>query len=104
MAGKWREGKGPGENTAIVQTKRVLEANVKADGFTVQLAGQEDWPKVTGSWRFLDLKRGMTIALFMSPAIGISQCCVSPAPQLIFVSCRSVSSRLLFNWRQGSKA
>lgn len=55
MAGKWREGKWPEENTAVVQTKEVLEANFRAGGFSVQLAEQEgDWPKVTGSWGFLD--------------------------------------------------
>lgn len=81
MAGKWREGKWPEENTAVVQTKGVLETNVRAGGFNVPLAGKMMTdPRSQGPGDSWTLKIGMTIALFMSPAIGISQCGVSPAP------------------------
>lgn len=54
--GRQEEGSGRTLEGDSAQTKGVLEANLRAGGFNVQVVEQElDWPEVAGTLGFLDL-------------------------------------------------
>lgn len=54
--GRQEEGSGRTLEGDSAQIKGVLEANLRAGGFNVQVVEQElDWPEVAGTLGFLDL-------------------------------------------------
>lgn len=54
------------------QTKEVLGVNLRAAVLNVQLVGQDIGPKVAEAQGFFDPLSGVTIALSVSPTVGIS--------------------------------